>query len=154
MSFLWQEGVGSFSQGLIFRLSANRKGDSLLIKQADGPLFPTFIFLKTLFILRGEGREKERKRNIDQLPLAQAPTRHQAHNPVSCPLQNQPGDLLFAGPAEPHWGRAFLLPKWGRQVLLTQYCPGELLAAVGLFFISLCNTVARATCDTEHWKCS
>ena len=40
-----------------------------------------------LFLKRGEGREKERKRNIDWLPLIRAPIRDQTCNLGMCPDQ-------------------------------------------------------------------
>ena len=45
------------------------------------------------FLERGEGREKERKRVIDQLPLAQAPTGDQCATQACAPTGNQTGDL-------------------------------------------------------------
>ena len=45
-------------------------------------------YFKKIFYLileKGEGREKERERNIDRLPLARALTWGQACNPDMCP---------------------------------------------------------------------
>ena len=45
--------------------------------------FKDFIYL---FLERGEGREKERERNISVwLPLTWPPTRNLAYNPGMCP---------------------------------------------------------------------
>ena len=46
-----------------------------------------FIFFLRfyLFLDRGEGREKEKERNIDQLPLTHTPNRGLAYNPGMCP---------------------------------------------------------------------
>ena len=46
------------------------------------------VFFKDLYLFldRGEGREKERERNINVwLPLVQPPTGDLAHNPGMCP---------------------------------------------------------------------
>ena len=56
--------------------------------------FKDFIHL---FLKRGEGREKERKRVIDQLPLAQAPTGDQCATQACAPTGNQTGDLSLYG---------------------------------------------------------
>ena len=47
----------------------------------------TLDFVLFLFSERGEGREKERERNIDWLPFTCAPTRDGTHNPGTCPDQ-------------------------------------------------------------------
>ena len=43
------------------------------------------FFKKILFSERGEGREKERERNINWLPVLQPLTRDQTRNPGVCP---------------------------------------------------------------------
>ena len=62
-----------------------------LLRRASEPSCPGlffFFFLRfSLFLERGEGREKERERNIDWLPLTHSPTRHLACNPGMCPDQ-------------------------------------------------------------------
>ena len=52
-------------------------------------------FLKKDFFIieRGEGREKGRERNIDQLLLTCAPAGDQAHNSGMCPTGNQTGNV-------------------------------------------------------------
>ena len=59
----------------------------------------SFIFFKDfiyLFLERGEGRKKERERNIDQLPLACAPTRDLACNQSCALIRNPTGEFHFA----------------------------------------------------------
>ena len=43
------------------------------------------LFKVYLFLEGGEGRKKERERNINQLPLGTPPTEDLAHNPGMCP---------------------------------------------------------------------
>ena len=40
-----------------------------------------------LFLESGEGREKEKERNVDQSPLARAPTGDGTHNLGMCPYK-------------------------------------------------------------------
>ena len=47
--------------------------------------------------MRGEGREKEREKNIDLLLLKHTPTRNLACNPGMRPDGNQTCDLLLCG---------------------------------------------------------
>ena len=57
-----------------------------------------------LFLERGDGREKDWKRNIDRLPLLHLPTRDQIHNPgtesttqARAPTGNHTGGLSLGG---------------------------------------------------------
>ena len=58
----------------------------MLIGNIKIKLYSTgFINFLNVFIFReGEGREKERERNIDQLPLAHTPNGDQARNSGMC----------------------------------------------------------------------
>ena len=73
--------------------------------------FPSFLDFIYLFLERGNGREKERERNIDRLPLAR-PQLDTCPTTQACALTgNQTGDLFSlqdnAQPTEPHQsGRA------------------------------------------------
>ena len=62
-------------------------------------IFKDFTYL---FLERGEGREKERERNINVwLPLMWPPTGHLAHNPGMCPdseLNRRPFGLQVSTP--------------------------------------------------------
>ena len=62
--------------------------------------FRTIIFLKKiiyLFLGRGEGKEKDRERNIDGLPLTCPPTGNLACNPGMCPDWESNHDLSVCG---------------------------------------------------------
>ena len=75
------------------------------VKEASS--FVLFFFKKRfyLFLERGEGRQKERERNIDRLP--RAPLWGLVSNPGMCPdpeLKGRPFGLWDnAQPAEPLW---------------------------------------------------
>ena len=86
----------------------------------DGWVVWQLHFLKRsyyLFIFRERGRrEKERERNIDQLPLAHARTGDQTRNTGMCPNRKSNWWPFTLGddaqPTEPHWsGSPFLIFK-------------------------------------------
>ena len=61
-----------------------------------------FKFYFNLFLERGEKREKERERNIDQSPLKCALAGSWTHNPGTCPDQElNPQHLAFRDKAQP-----------------------------------------------------
>ena len=67
----------------------------------------SFLFLRVyLFLERGEGKEKERERNMDQLPLIRTLAGDRSRNPGMCPDQelNRRHFTLPVGaqPIEPH----------------------------------------------------
>ena len=65
-----------------------------------------FLDCVYLFLERGDGREKERERNIDLLPLAHTKTRGQAGYPGMCPdRESNRGPFTLwdnTGPTKPH----------------------------------------------------
>ena len=73
--------------------------------------FISLHFLKDfiyLFLERGEGREKERERNIDRPSSNQ----HQTRNPGMFPNQNRTGDLSVCGKMPnqlSHTGHGYLI---------------------------------------------
>ena len=95
-----------FSIALISALCVFLKSCLLLVNLPFLGFF--FFFLRFDLVLeRGEGREKERERNISWLPLIHALTGGQTCNPGTCPdwaLNQRPFALREdTQPTEPHW---------------------------------------------------